>query len=158
MRIANNNGYKLSIFSYSMGVPEPHEWDAIADTGVLQMAEAGGHSISLHEYGVMPTDIGSLLGRYEVLTDILKAYRLDIPIYITEWAPDAWTLKPFTDDALMAQVAAYDALVAQNPYIAGIHTFTVGGFGSWPQFDQRWVKLYPRFTQYFDSVKGRVNA
>ena len=217
MDIAENWGLKLALFSYSMGVPEPDEWDAIAETGVFEKAASGRHSISLHEYGQMPTDIGSLLGRYEALTDILKARRLSIPIYITEYAPDAWTLgnatsiikafesrsrnvsykeyeaaqfmlsmpnrtkysiadgmgtalgmriagveaalmASFTDDQLMSQVAQYDALVAQNPYIAGINIFTVGGFGSWPQFDQRWIKLYPRFTQYFDSVKGRVNG
>ena len=46
-------GIKLALFSYSMGVPEDYEWDAIAETGILEAWRDGGHAIAVHEYGWM---------------------------------------------------------------------------------------------------------
>ncbi|MDF1512873.1 MAG: DUF5107 domain-containing protein [Anaerolineae bacterium] len=55
MDIAEANGYKLALFSYSVGVPEIYEWQAIAETGVFARAQQGGHILSLHEYSMPPS-------------------------------------------------------------------------------------------------------
>jgi len=158
MDIADGWGYKLALFSYSMGVPEPHEWDAIAETGIFERAARGGHAISLHEYGVWSIDQGSLLTRYRyVYEKHILPRGLNIPLFITEWAPDAWTLDMFHDNELMAQIAAYDAELAKDPYVAGAHIFTVGGASGWPQFRNRWVELYGRYEDYVVNVKDRAN-
>ena len=158
MHIAEFGNYKLALFSYSMGVPEPHEWDAIAETGIFERAAQGGHAISLHEYGVWPTDQVSLLCRYRyVYEKHILPRGLNIPLFITEYAPDAWTLSAFTDAQLMEQLRVYDAELAKDPYVAGGHVFTVGGFGSWPQFRNRWVQLYGLYEDYVVSVRNRAN-
>ena len=159
MNIANIWDVKLALFSYSMGVPEPFEWDAIATTGIFELAARTGHAISLHEYGVWPRDQISLLTRYRyVYEKHILPNGYDIPLFITEYAPDAWTLDAFSDDDLMAQIAAYDNELAKDPYVAGAHIFTVGGASGWGWFRDRWVRLYGRYEDYAVSVKERANG
>jgi hypothetical protein len=51
MQIAESEGYKLALASYSSGVPENDDWQAIWDqTAFFQQARAGGHILSLHAY------------------------------------------------------------------------------------------------------------
>ena len=50
MEIAEHEGYHLALFSYSMGVPEWQEMEAVVETGVFAQAKAGGHALALHEY------------------------------------------------------------------------------------------------------------
>jgi hypothetical protein len=50
MNIAEDNGYKLALFSYSVGVPRWCEWEAIVETRVFGRAKEGGHVLALHEY------------------------------------------------------------------------------------------------------------
>jgi len=159
MEIAELWGYKLAIFSYSMGVPEPHEWDAIAQTGVFERAAQGGHAISLHEYGEWPRDQISLLTRYRyVYENHILPRGLDIPLFITEAGAHGFDPSEYTDAQMIEQMIAYDREVAKDPYVAGVHLFTVGGFGSWPQYRDRWVELYPQFVDYAVSVKDRANG
>jgi len=159
MEIAELWGYQLALFSYSMGVPEPHEWDAIAQTGVFERAAQGGHAISLHEYGEWPRDQISLLTRYRYVyeTHILPR-GLDIPLFITEAGAHGFDPSEYTDAQMIEQMVAYDREVSKDPYVAGVHLFTVGGFGSWPQYRDRWVELYPQFVDYAVSVKDRANG
>ncbi|MBN1246925.1 MAG: DUF5107 domain-containing protein, partial [Anaerolineae bacterium] len=148
MAIAEANGYKLAIFSYSMGVPEIYEWEAIADTNVFAHAKAGGHILALHEYGgpllsdlwgePLPTypgqdpedpslpryaDRGVLGGRYRHLyRDILIPRNQVIPLAITEAnlaIDDADTRAAyFLDD-----IAWYDDRLREDDYVLGMAIF-----------------------------------
>ena len=44
MQIAEDYGHKLAIFSYSTGVPQWHEWEAIVETGSLREPKRGDTS------------------------------------------------------------------------------------------------------------------
>jgi hypothetical protein len=105
MDIAEANGYKLALFSYSVGVPKWHEWEAIVETGIFARAKEGGHALALHQYGWPTTDArwgdptedlppyedrGVLTGRYRHLhRDFLIPRDEVIPLAITESGFDA---------------------------------------------------------------------
>jgi len=158
MHIAEQNGYRLALFSYSMGVPEIYEWEAIADTGVFARAQQGGHILSLHEYanpmdarwgealplypGQDPTDPslprypdrGVLTGRYRHLyRDILIPRGEVIPLVITE-------CNLGIDDPVergkifVAEMSWYDDRLREDDYVIGMTIFTLGGI-SWKHFD-----------------------
>jgi len=160
MRIAETWGKKLAIFSYSTGVPEPWEWDFMAGSTVFEWCAAGGHAIALHEYGLWPRDQVSLLTRYRYVYEMhIVGQGLNIPLFITEYGPDAWTFEHLSDDEMMAQLIAYDQQLALDPYVVGAHVFTVGGaVGGWQPMRDRWVRLYGRYIDYVNSVKGRRNG
>lgn len=154
MRIADANGYKLALFSHSVGNPTHAAWDEIADTGIFEMAAAGGHAISLHEYGDAqggPTNVICWY-RYLYETHILPR-RLDIPLFITEYnVHDVLIGMP----NLITQWAAYDALVSQDPYVAGVHLYTLGMVPG--PFQERTVAALADFVSYAIAVKDRVNS
>jgi hypothetical protein len=156
MDIAEANGYKLALFSYSTGVPEPHEWDAIAATGVFERAAAGGHALSLHEYGTYPPDMGAHLCRYRDLYERhILPRKLDIPLYITEYA--AWIhLLDQGTDWLWSQLVEYDRQVRQDPYMAGVHIYSVGP-GPWHYHDA-YVPMYDRFMRYCIEERNKPNG
>lgn len=124
MQIAEANGYRLALFSLSVGTPEQDEWEAMADTGVFEMAAAGGHAISLHEYGdALAGADGYIICRYRALYEnIILGMHLNIPLFITEYNVDEGLLG--TD--LVAQWIAYDRLARADPYVAGVHLYTLG--------------------------------
>jgi hypothetical protein len=170
MDIAEANGYKLALFSYSMGVPELYEWQAIAETGVFARAQAGGHILSLHEYGEplmrsrwgepMPQypgqdlddptllrypDRGVLTGRYRHLyRDILIPRGEVIPLAITE------TNLAIEDPEERArhfveEIGWYDDRLREDDYVIGMAIFTLGGMSGWGHFD--YYDFIPELTQ-----------
>ncbi len=160
MDVAETNGYKLALFSYSMGVPELYEWEAIAETGVFARAKAGGHILSLHEYGgplmsdrwgePMPQylgqsvddpaipryrDRGVLAGRYRHLyRDILIPRGEVIPLVITE-ANVAIEDPEARGEVFYEEIAWYDERLREDDYVLGMTIFTLGGVGGWDHFD-----------------------
>ncbi len=147
MELANEAGIKLALFSYSLGVPEPEEWDAIvAETDVFELATRTGHVLALHEYGRFPQDEPSLLGRFAYLYEThLLPDGLAIPLYITEYdvsesAPGLGITDWSVTDWL-AQIQQYDALLRRYGYVKGAHLFTFGSVGSaWDVYDPDKVK------------------
>jgi hypothetical protein len=161
MDIAEANGYKLALFSYSMGVPEIYEWEAIADTGVFARAKAGGHILSLHEYGgpllsdrwgeALPQepgqdpndptlphypDRGVLGGRYRHLyRDILIPRNEVIPLAITE---ANLAIEDPEERAIyfLDDIAWYDDRLREDDYVLGMAIYTLGGgIAGWDHFD-----------------------
>jgi len=156
MDVAEANGYKLALFSHSTGVPEPPEWDAMADTGVFERAAAGGHCLSLHEYGEWPIDLHSHLARYrDVYERIILPWHLDLPCYITEHA--AWVhLLDRGPDWLWSQLVEYDRELRKDPYVAGAHIYSVGPGPTW--YNDCYVAIYPRFINYCIEQRDVPNA
>lgn len=154
MQIAEANGFKLALFSQSVGCPEPGAWDAIAPTGVFEAAAAGGHAISLHEYGDARFAPDSVLCRYRYLYNIhILPRQLDIPLFITEFA--VW-------EHLIGQVNSfeqwvrYDQLVRQDPYVAGVHIYSLGMVPG--AYVPETVAQLGRFVDYAVAEKDKVNA
>ena len=174
MQIAEENGYRLALFSYSMGVPEIYEWQAMAETGVFARAKQGGHILSLHEYAnpmnarwgeAMPLypgqdpddptlprypDRGVLTGRYRHLyRDILIPRGEVIPLVITECNlaidnPDKRA------EIFVEEMNWYDDRLREDDYVIGMTIFTLGGQSSnWGHFD---------FRDFFPELAERIIA
>ena len=178
MSIAEGNGYRLAIFSYSMGVPEFWEWQAIAETGVFAQARDGGHILSLHEYGgplmsdrwgeplpqvpgqdpndpSLPRypDRGVLAGRYRHLyRDILIPRGEVIPLAITEAnvaIEDPEARAPYFLD----QMAWYDDRLREDDYVIGMAIFTLGSLGGWAHFD--YAEFLPELADRIVALKDQ---
>ena len=50
LRIADAWGRRLALFAFASGVPEPEELVYLLPS--LRLAQAGGHAVGLHEYGL----------------------------------------------------------------------------------------------------------
>jgi len=178
MDIADANGYKLAIFSYSTGVPQWHEWEAIVETGIFAQAKARGHALALHEYGWPTTDArwgeatedlppyedrGVLTGRYRYLyRDFLIPRDEVVPLVITESGLDPLLDLTIEVDDWRAQyvqnMAWYDAKLREDDYVVGATMFTLGGIGMWTDYDYEEL-LWPdnpygaNFLDYIVSLK-----
>jgi hypothetical protein len=178
MSIAEANGYKLALFSYSMGVPELYEWQAIAETGVFAQAKAGGHILSLHEYGgpllrdrwgePMPQyagqdlgdpsiplypDRGVLGGRYRHLyRDILIPRGEVIPLALTE-VNVAIEDPEERAEVFLEDIFWYDDRLREDDYVIGMAIFTLGGqIASWEHFDYQ--DFLPELGQRIVTLSG----
>ncbi len=176
MQIAEEEGYKLALFSYSTGVPLWHEWEAIVETGVFARAQAGGHILALHEYGWPTTyahwgettedlppyeDRGVLTGRYRYLyRDFLIPRGEVIPLAITECgldpllehaSPGDWKHR-YVDNMIW-----YDTKLREDDYVIGATMFTLGPYGIWEDYDYEellWDNSYGgNFYDYIVSLK-----
>ncbi len=165
MDIADREGYKLALFSYSMGTPEWEEMEAIVATGVFGRAKAGGHALALHEYAYpmnawfgeplpgRPTypDRGPLACRYRWLyEDFLKPRNEVVPLFLTE-VNLAKDLPQVSVEEWMQQMKWYDARLREDYYVVGAHLFSLGGAGSWDNYD--FTRMLPEMTRYMISVK-----
>jgi DNA-binding beta-propeller fold protein YncE len=155
MEIAEANGYKLALFSYSVGVPEWEEWEAIAETGVFARAKQGGHILALHEYGWPTMDVrwgeplpgkpaypdrGVLAGRYRHwYRDFLIPRNEVIPLAITECGFDpsifheGWD--PGWKQRYVSEMAWYDDVLRADDYVIGCTLFTLGPTPTWRDWD-----------------------
>jgi hypothetical protein len=178
MNIAEANGYRLALFSFSVGRPKWHDWEAIVETGVFARAKEGGHIVALHEYNwpVMsyrwgePTedlppyeDRGVLTGRYRYLyRDFLIPRDEVIPLAITEggfdpsivhggWDPD-WKRR------YVENMIWYDTKLREDDYVIGAAMYTLGPYSQWSDWNYEEL-LWPgnpygaNFLDYIVSLK-----
>jgi hypothetical protein len=171
MEIAQDNGYKLAIFSYSVGVPEWEEWEAIVETGVFERAKAGGHVLALHEYNrphidglwgePLPSrpqrpDRGVLTGRYRHLyRDFLIPLNQVVPLVITEAGYDPSVFGQGWDatwkNRYVSEMAWYDDRLREDDYVIGCALFTLGGVGIWTDWD--FAEVLDDLGEYIISLK-----
>ncbi len=182
MDIAENNGYKLAIFSYSTGVPQWHEWEAIVETGVFARAKAGGHVLALHEYdwpvsdqrwGEATEDVppyqdrGVLNCRYRYLyRDFLIPRDEAIPLVITEAGLDPVLMfagnpnlpQPW-QERYVEEMIWVDTKWREDDYVIGAAMFSLGTFDQWEDYDYEEL-LWPNnpygpnnFLDYIVSLK-----
>ncbi len=178
MDIADANGYKLALFSYSVGVPQWHEWEAIVETGIFAQAKARGHILALHEYGWPTTDArwgeatedlppyedrGVLTGRYRYLyRDFLIPRDEVVPLAITEAGFDPTIIPTDWDDwkpRYVDNIIWYDTKLREDDYVIGMALFTLGGIGAWVDWNYEEL-LWPghpyggqNFLDYIVSLK-----
>ena len=167
--LAEAEGVKLAIFSYSMGVPEWAEWEAIVSTGIFQLAKAGGHVLALHEYASpawkwfgqpipgRPADPnhGPLMCRYRWLyEDLLIPAGLEIPLIITE--ANVENMSGMSQQDWLANITWYDLKLREDWYVLGATLFTLDGTNAWPQFN--FGKYITALTYYAITQKQILNA
>ena len=179
MAIAEANGYRLALFSYSVGVPEWHEWAAIVETGVFARAKEGGHILALHEYNWpdmsyrwaepmegQPAydDRGVLTGRYRYLyRDFLIPRNEVIPLAITESGLDPVLRQPGQAETWknrsVETMIWYDTKLREDDYVIGAAMFAIGTIDPWKGYDYEEL-LWPgdpygaSFFDHIISLKG----
>ncbi|MEA3308710.1 MAG: hypothetical protein U9Q70_04255 [Chloroflexota bacterium] len=170
MDIAEAQGYRLALFSYSTGVPEWRDWAAIVETGIFRRAQAGGHILALHEYdwpilrgnwgGSIPEqpaydpERGVLAGRYRHLyRDFLIPRGEVIPLAITECGLDpilgSGSKDRYWEHRWLRELAWYDSKLVEDDYVLGAAIFTLGGGDAWRDFD--YEALLPQLRAYLVS-------
>jgi hypothetical protein len=169
MDFAEPEGYKLGLFSYSLGVPEWDEFKAIVETGVFARARTGGHVLALHEYAKpmdkwygeplpgLPRypDRGPLAFRYRWwYEDFLKPRNEVIPLLITEANIDE-DVRPISNADWIRQLAWYDEGLRRDPYVLGAQLFTLGGGSGWAHFD--FERMLPELIQHIVALKDTVD-
>lgn len=94
-KIANGQGYRVAMFAFSSGEPEPPHWYTPGMLNYLRYCEANHDmaGVALHEYDYgmagMETTYPYHIGRFEALYDICDDYGIERPyVLITEfgWA------------------------------------------------------------------------
>lgn len=173
---------KLALFSLSCGTPEWVDYVAMAETGVFERMQAGGHIISLHEgtlavggytWEEAPIDLwwgpghtipgapdvagsGSLSFRYRYLLHLLRQRGLYVPIVISEFYAGGGYAGA-DPAAILARLRWYDELAAADPEVLAFTPFTFGGAGvGWDEQDYDF--MLPVLYDYTLAVKARVNA
>ena len=151
MDLAEAEGFKLALFSYSRGVPEWDEMEAMVATGVFGRAKQGGHIFALHEYAE-PMDLyygepipphtahpdrGALACRYRWWYDGFLIPRDEvIPLVISEAGTTRGMLElGLTPKQWVEQIIWYDERLREDPYVIGCHLFTLGPVHPWFDFD-----------------------
>ncbi|MDY6875613.1 MAG: hypothetical protein SWK90_05340 [Chloroflexota bacterium] len=171
MNIAEDNNYKLALFSYSTGVPQWHEWEAIVETGIFARAKERGHVLALHEYNWPVTnyrwgeptedlpayeDRGVLTGRYRYLyRDFLIPRDEVIPLVITESGLDPLLGGPPGEgpwqERYVEEMIWYDTKLREDDYVIGAAMFAIGTVVPWIGYD--YEDLLPDFHDYIVSLK-----
>jgi len=180
MDIAEADGYKLAIFSYSTGVPQWHEWEAIVETGIFAQAKEGGHILALHEYNWPVTDYrwgeptedlppyedrGVLTGRYRYLyRDFLIPRDEVVPLAITESGLDPVLGGPPGEghwkERYVEEMAWYDDRLREDDYVIGAAMFTIGAAYGWESYDYEellWPDN-PYGSSFFDHIVSLKDA
>jgi len=178
MDIANANGYKIALFSYSLGVPEWDEMQAIAATGCLAQALRDGHYIALHEYddpinrsygdnipGTKPNpERGSIACRYRYWSDAVGGPEFMPNVLLTE-ANVARDLRTIPAENWDRQIRWYMTEVSKDAYVKAVHLFGWGSLGgAWDDLDiqaahltDTWYQIVLDYSQN-DPIPPQYNV
>jgi hypothetical protein len=131
IEIAEENGFRLALYSFASGVPEIEEFARLAPS--LKRAKRGGHILSLHEYGLpssMRASYPSLTTRYrQYYAHVMIPMECVVPVAISEAAPNGghnWGGKDF----FLSEVTWYDKELMRDPYVIGAALFTLGAWAN----------------------------
>jgi hypothetical protein len=153
MHIAEMWCKRLACLSDSVGTPDYPMWEVIADYGLFERMAAGGHVLSLHEYG----RVGQwhVVGRFNYPYEnyILPA-GLNIPLFITEYGVE----RPDTHnpDLVWAQFVDYERYCSLFPYLAGFHAY-IGPNGD-PDYLNAYSGIQGKFIEYAKLMRNRING
>jgi hypothetical protein len=142
MRIANEQGLCLLLFSFSGGRPEPYEYAQLLPVYeyALQNPCRSGryHGVALHAYSGSKFGLLSESGIYLglrhrlyyalILSQLPEA--IQIPVYLTEVGPgDGRT--PFKCEDVARDMIQYTQQLEKDPYIRGMNLWNFGLQGEW---------------------------
>jgi len=171
MDIAEEEGFKIALFTFCAGTPEYDEMKAIVETGVFGRAKQGGHILAWHE-GVFTkddpidkwypctlpgapepcSDCGCLSLRYRWLYKFFLIPRNEvIPLFVSEFYEGNSPA-----DKVVARMGWYDAEARKDYYHWGFAPFTIGPSPGWEGQDYEYA--YPALIQYMISEKDKNNA
>ncbi len=134
-KIANGEGYKVALFGWSTGEPEPEHWETPGMLDYLRYCaqHPDQAAVCLHEYSLDANNIknagGHLVGRFTQLFTVCDRHHIRRPqVLIGEWGWGA-TDAPDVDNAVR-DITEIAALYAQYPEVLGAGIWYLGpGFG-----------------------------
>jgi hypothetical protein len=142
MRIANEQGRCLLIFSFPGGTPDINQFDALlpAYQYAVEHPCASGrqHGISIHAYGLEDFELASeskvwVTFRHRIFYErLLKVLpeAADLPVYITELGIGGGTIFPGCD-LVIRDAIQYTYQLEEDPYVEGFHLWSVGTGAQW---------------------------
>jgi hypothetical protein len=168
MDIAEQNGFKIALFTWNAGTPEWEELQAVVETGVFGRAKEGGHILALHEgtfappvttgYGEpLPSrprypNRGTLCCRYRWLyEDFLKPRNEVIPLLMSEFGMGAYAHTGFTPQEWVQEISWFDDRMREDDYVLACCPFTLGPVGQWDDHD--WEAALPYYAERIISLK-----
>ncbi|MCB8976065.1 MAG: hypothetical protein H6657_01410 [Ardenticatenaceae bacterium] len=155
VRIANlaqRDGYKVSLFSWSGGEPEPSGWETPGMLAYLRLcAERPSQAaVAVHEYSFIESNIFDQfpfkIGRFQYLFQVCDKHNIPRPrVHITEWG---WTLDSVPTPAkAIEDIRRVGELYARFPEVEGAAIWYLGpGFGGIADKAQRLIKPVTDFT------------
>lgn len=137
MRIANEKGKCLLVFSFAGGNPEPEEYAQLLPVYeyALQNPCSTGryHGVALHAYGARENQLVSESGIWlgfrhrqyynYILSELPEAIR--IPVYLTEVSPSDGRQR-FSCEDITRDMMSYIQQLELDPYIRGLHLWNFG--------------------------------
>ena len=129
---ANADGFKVALFGWSAGEPEPNHWELPGMLAYLDYcgARPGAAAISLHEYSYDRNQIVGayphLIGRFLNIINTCAAHNIPYPtVHITEWG---WEYQNVPDVATaMNHIAWANSIYAPYPNVKGMAIWYLGG-------------------------------
>ena len=129
---ANADGFKVALFGWSAGEPEPNHWELPGMLAYLDYcgARPSAAAISLHEYSYdrnqMAEAYPHLIGRFLNIINTCAAHNIPYPtVHITEWG---WEYQNVPDVATaMNHIAWANSIYAPYPNVKGMAIWYLGG-------------------------------
>jgi len=156
-RRALDERYKVTLFGWSSGEPEPEHWETEGMLRYLRMCANRPRrlAVSLHEYSLTRDDIRDgfphKLGRFQQLFAACDAHGLARPtVHITEWGwedrriPGSW-------QQAMADIHWAAALYAAHPQVKGAAIWYLGA--GYDNIANRVQPLIARIAEYTTSTR-----
>ena len=134
--LAQRDGFKVSLFAWSSGEPEPSGWETPGMLKYFQLCakRPSQAAVALHEYSYIETDIFDgfpfKVGRFQYLFQVCDKHNIPRPrVHITEWG---WTLNSVPPPhKAIEDIRKVGELYARFPEIEGAAIWYLGpGFGN----------------------------
>ena len=165
MHIAEAEGFKLALMSYSTGVPETADWEAIWEhTNFFRTAYEGEHILSLHAYcrSIYPSEFASHLLRPKWLYEnILIPNDCVVPFIFTEYNitevghGGIWDSPEYPEiEDLMEEYLIVDEALSEMWYCLGAALYQFGAGDDRYCMDKIWLQVCDTMLK----VKDRKNA
>jgi hypothetical protein len=160
MKIANERGRCLLLFSFSGGTPDMGEFNTVLPAyqyAVEHPCQPGRtHGIAMHAYSMEDGQMLSgadkwIARRFEIVHDrLLQVYPpgADLPVYVTEAGIGGGQTFPGCD-VVIKDALLYSYQVELDPYVKGFHLWSVGTGTGWYDISSCLPALADELIRYY---------
>lgn len=152
--LAQNDGYKVTLFGWSSGEPEPEDWETPGMLAYLRLCGRRPEqaAVALHEYSFDKNNLQDgfpfKVGRFRFLFAVCDRHQIPRPtVHITEWG---WEYQSVPEPAKALEEIGWAATIyGPHPQIKGAavwHLGKGGQFGDIANQAQRLIEPLARMT------------
>lgn len=145
MNLVEPDGYRLALWSSSLGTPGEQHYPDVART-CLRAKASGGHILALHEYAFFTTLMRdaptSVVTRYRRLYAYLETQGAVVPLALTE-VGQGGGYEFVGTDLFVQDYAWYDSELRKDWYVIGCAAWTLGNWQN-----ANFQNALPALTQY----------